>query len=248
MLDAIEYQAANNDIPKLGDTIAPWLYRGWLLPYVVGIHEHVIHRWPYYLATLEAGCFLESPIPQVRFSEPDKSVFRKLQEWCEIIGYDHGGWSDFTTLIEWFLYALRLSDEYPRRISDDKQEQLYRTVNVGPMLQKPYDYLGTIVSEHKANGWNPTAFYPTPHAVCECMAQMTLHDLDPNKTGKLADGRDLRAASVCDPCIGSGQDVDYLAVSMTKINGALYVPWLSFPLPKAIVNEAKPIQVEGIII
>src|SRR5919197_878659 len=67
-----------------------------------------------------------------------------------------------------------------------------------------------------------------------------------------ADGRDLRLTSVCDPCVGSGrmllhasnfslclfgQDIDPLAVAMCKINGALYAPWLSFPLPASIVGS-----------
>jgi hypothetical protein len=34
-----------------------------------------------------------------------------------------------------------------------------------------------------------------------------------------------------------GQDVDPLAVAMCKINGALYAPWLSFPLPESIVGR-----------
>jgi hypothetical protein len=31
-----------------------------------------------------------------------------------------------------------------------------------------------------------------------------------------------------------GQDVDPLAVAMCKVNGGLYAPWLSFPLPDTI--------------
>src|SRR5919197_815569 len=67
-----------------------------------------------------------------------------------------------------------------------------------------------------------------------------------------ADGRDLRLTSVNDPCVGSGrmllhasnfslrlygQDIDPLAVALCKINGALYAPWLSFPLPVALVGS-----------
>lgn len=35
-----------------------------------------------------------------------------------------------------------------------------------------------------------------------------------------------------------GQDIDPLAVAMCKINGALYAPWMSFPLPEAILGNA----------
>ena len=33
-----------------------------------------------------------------------------------------------------------------------------------------------------------------------------------------------------------GQDIDPLAVAMCQINGALYAPWLSFPLPEAVLG------------
>jgi hypothetical protein len=113
-------------------------------------------------------------------------------------------------------------------------------------LQTPWDYLGDHVAAGKARGWNPTGFYPTPHPVVECMVRMTMHDTEKN-------GRDPRTLSVCDPCVGSGRmllhasnfslrlfgnDIDPLAVMMCQSNGALYAPWLSFPLPDAIVGTA----------
>jgi hypothetical protein len=100
------------------------------------------------------------------------------------------------------------------------------------------------IASSKARGWNPTGFYPTPHSVVESMVRMTMHD-----AGR--DGRDPRRLSDCDPCVGSGrmllhgsnhslrlygQDVDLLAVAMCKINGALYAPWLVFPLPASILG------------
>jgi hypothetical protein len=123
-------------------------------------------------------------------------------------------------------------------------EQLYRQVNLQPLLERPYDYLGAFVAEHKARGWNPTGFYPTPHPVVECMVRMTMHDTQ-------SGGRDPRTLSVCDPAAGSGrmllhasnlslclfgQDIDALAVAMCKINGALYAPWMAFPLPASIIG------------
>src|SRR5208282_5253323 len=127
-------------------------------------------------------------------------------------------------------------------------EQLYRRVNLIPLLEKPHDYLGDYVAMGKANGWNPTGFYPTPHPVVECMVRMLMHDGD-------VEGRDPRVLSVCDPCVGSGrmllhasnfslnlwgQDIDPLAVAMCKINGAMYAPWLSFPLPTSITDANVP--------
>lgn len=262
-MDALEFLDQFGRLPMLGDSVAPWHYRGWLLPYIAGVHETTLFRWPYLMRTLAAGEFLQEPIPKLLFGEPRKSVYKSIQDWCCIIGYDAGGWSDFCTLLDWLLYGLRLSNERPKNISEDKNRKLYQNVDVTEMIQHPYDYLGTIVSEHKANGWNPTAFYPTPHAVCESMVQMVFHDMDPDKTGKMSDGRDVRAASVCEPCLGSGrmlmhasnysmnlygQDCDRIAINMALINGALYAPWMSFPLPKLIVGDGNPISIGGILI
>jgi hypothetical protein len=234
-------------LPRLGDPVLPWRYRGWLLPYLFDLHElipAVADRWGYLHRTLEAGRLLDEPIPQVRFGPPNNRVFALLQEWLGLAGRDGDGWDSFRTLLDWLCWALALSGEEPR-LSDQGNERLYRQVNLGPLLERPHDYLGAFVSERKAGGWNPTGFYPTPHAVVELMVRMTMHDI-----GK--DGRNPRTMSVADPCVGSGrmllhssnfslslwgQDVDPLAVAMCKINGALYAPWMSFPLPASILGQ-----------
>lgn len=233
-------------LPHLGDTPAPWNYRGWLLWYVIELHAlvpAVADRWGYHLRTLEAGRLLDEPIPQIVFGPPDNKVFSLLHDWSKLIGYDCGGWTDFHTLLDWLCWSLAVSQEQPR-LNDEVNEKLYRSVNLVPLLEKPYDYLGQHVASSKARGWNPTAFYPTPHAVVECMVRMTMHD-------SKNDDRDPRSYSVCDPCCGSGrmllhasnlslnlhgQDIDPLAVAMSMINGALYAPWLSFPLPASILE------------
>jgi hypothetical protein len=33
-------------------------------------------------------------------------------------------------------------------------------------------------------------------------------------------------------------DIDPLAVSMCKVNGALYAPWMAFPLPASILGKS----------
>jgi hypothetical protein len=53
-------------------------------------------------------------------------------------------------------------------------------------------------------------------------------------------GRMLLHASNFSLCL-YGVDIDPLAVAMCKINGALYAPWMSFPLPAAILGtDVKP--------
>jgi hypothetical protein len=233
-------------LPRLGDDPPPWAYRGWLLPYVIQLHTlipAVANRWGYHLRTLEAGKLLDEPIPQIAFGPPERGVFRLLEQWSGLVNRDCGDWSDFRTLIDWLSWALGLAPE-PPALPADVNERLYRQVNVGPLLEHPYDYLGQHIAEHRARGWNPTGFYPTPHEVVELMVQMTVHDTR-------AEGGDPRLKTVCDPCVGSGrmllhasnhslrlfgQDIDPLAVAVCKVNGALYAPWLAFPVPAAILG------------
>lgn len=257
-MDLAIFFSRENRLPRLGDSPSPWRYRGWLLPYVFLIHElcpAVANRWGYYFRTVEAGKLLDEAIPQIAFGAPDQRVFSLLHDWSRLIGGDCGGWSDFHMLLEWLSWGLSLGCHEPH-LAEAVNEKLYRQVNIGPLLQAPHDYLGDHVALGRARGWNPTGFYATPHPVVECMVRMTL---DRGRAGK----RDPRTLSVCDPCAGSGrmllhasnyslnlwgQDIDPLAISMCKINGALYAPWLSFPISSAILGtdaaslspEAKP--------
>lgn len=247
-LDLTTFLGKHGRLPRLGDPVAPWHYRGWLLAYVIQLHAivpAVADRWGYHLRTLEAGKLLDEPIPQIAFGPADNRVFSLLHKWSRLIGWDCGGWSDFRTLVDWLCWGLALNREMPP-LREQVHEQLYRQVNVGVLLARPYDYLGDHVAMSKARGWNPTGFFPTPHAVVELMVRMMMQD-----QGKK--GQDPRTATVCDPCVGSGrmilhasnhslclygQDIDPLAVAMCKINGALYAPWLSFPLPASVLGTA----------
>ena len=230
--DVFEFLNMHQRLPRLGDTPAPWRYRGWMLPYVIQLHAlipAVANRWGYHLRTLEAGNLLDQPIPQIHFGEPDNRVFALLRTWSGLIGYDCGGWSDFRSLLDWLAWSMALNDTEPH-LSEGVNEKLYRQVDLHSLLQRPYDY-------------------PTPHPVAECMIQMTMHDT-------AADGRDSRLRSCCDPCVGSGrlllhasnrslclwgQDIDPLAIAMCKINGALYAPWMAFPFPASILGmHVKP--------
>jgi hypothetical protein len=246
-LDLTGFIQREGRLPHLSDTPPPWHYRGWLLPYVLQLHALIpaaADRWGYHLRTLEASRLLDEPIPQIIFGPPNRKVFSLLRDWSRLIGRDCGSWCDFRTLLDWFSWGLMMCQEEPS-LSDEVNEKLYRQVDLGPLLADPYDYLGAYVAQGKSRGWKPTAFYPTPHNVVEVMVQMTMHDAR-------TEGRDPRLMTVCDPCVGSGrmllhasnhcmclfgQDIDPLAVAMCKINGALYAPWLSFPLPESLLGK-----------
>jgi hypothetical protein len=138
--------------------------------------------------------------------------------------------SDF---MKWLLWGFGEGER--SRISAEANEFLYRTFNLGPLLQHPHDYLGHILTEAKAGYWsNPNAFYPTPNAVYHAMAEMQMHNA-------AKDTGDLKTKSVLDCCVGTGhmlmyasnyslflygQDIDRTCVMACKINGYLYMPWL----------------------
>jgi hypothetical protein len=161
--DLTAFVAAHRRLPRLGDTPAPWHYRGWLLPYVIELHAlipAVADRWGYHLRTLEAGRLLDEPIPQIAFGPADNRVFTLLQDWARLSGRDCGGWSDFRVLLEWLCWALALCEEEPR-ISDEVNERLYRQVNLVPLLERPHDYLGDHVATSKARaGTRPASTRP----------------------------------------------------------------------------------------
>lgn len=240
--DLIAFTTQTGRLPRLGDAVAPWRYRGWLLWYVIEIHARhpdVPDRWGYYFRTREAGRLLDEPIPQIRFLDgPDHEAMKQLDGAVSIIEHRYGSFESFRRLVDWLAFALAVSDE-DRGMDHDTEEKLYRQFNVGPVVVAPYDHLGTMLSERKSNKWNNTGFYPTPHNVVECMVQMTFGD------------GDHRAKTVCDPCIGTGrmllhasnyslrlhgQDIDPLVLSICKINGALYAPWMSFSFPKEVFD------------
>jgi hypothetical protein len=256
--DLAAFAAREGRLPRLGDTPAPWHYRGWLLPYLVLAHARVpavADRWGYHLRTLQAGRLLDEPIPPVAFGPPDNRVFALLREWSGLAGRDGGGWGDFCTLLDWLCWALALGSEEPH-LAEQAHERLYRGVNLVPLLERPYDYLGDHAASGRTRGWNPRCFYATPHPVAECLARMAFHD-----AGR--DGRDVRTLTVLEPAVGSGRillhaanyslalfgnDIDPVAVAMCKLNGALYAPWISFPLPEAILGrrvEPPPAPLPG---
>jgi hypothetical protein len=112
------------------------------------------------------------------------------------------------------------------------------------LLERPHDYLGAYVSRGSGTGWNPAGLRVTPHLVVESQVRAAFRDLR-------CDGGDRRAVKVYDPSTGSGrtllhasnrsmnlhgQDTDPLAVTMSRLNGVLYAPWLAFPLPEHVLG------------
>jgi len=54
--DLVDFFNQQNRLPRLGDERPPWKHRGWLLPYVIMLHQHcpaVGDCWGFLLRTQE---------------------------------------------------------------------------------------------------------------------------------------------------------------------------------------------------
>lgn len=223
------------------DQKKPWEYRGWLMHYRLLLEEtgEVGRRWDYWARTMSAGRLLDEKIPQICFSGEPHAGMKLVEGWLRQVDQSHGGWAAVGKLFDWLLWGFALCPEAPK-LSAELNEQLYRTVNLAPLLTSPYDYFGEWIALSKGR-WNPHAFFPTPHNVVEMMVRMNMDT-----------GEDMRAKTVCDPTVGSGRmllhasnfslrlygaDVDAELVKLTKINGALYAPWLVRPFPDNFFSQ-----------
>jgi N-6 DNA Methylase len=228
-------------VPMLGDDKKPWEYSGWLLYYRMLLEEHpaIPKRWEYWCRAMSAGRVLDDAIPQIVFGESGAAgVVKLVDKWIRLVCDFESSSSAMHKLADWFLWGFGLSKE-PPGLSVELNERLYREVNLGPLLLQPYDCLGEWMADQKGS-WNPHAFFPTPHCVVEMMTRMNL-----------GENEDIRAKTVCDPCVGSGRmllhasnhslrlygtDIDPLIIKICKINGALYAPWMVRPFPESFFH------------
>lgn len=275
-LPIYDYLIEHGRLPRMGEDPQPWAYRGWLLPYVIALHEHPYFgkentpddvpkehvrvgncpdRWGYYLNIRATEQLPDEPIPRVDFRPEHETVVRKWWE-SETKGIgqllhiveNHVQSSAFRCIIDWIAYGLAIDDELARDLKEPQLIKLYQTFNVEPLLLEPSDYFGAFLAATKTNKFNTTGFYPTPHVVCEMMARMTIDAFQPEPD----DTRDPRLYSVIDPCVGTGRmllhasnhslnlwgmDIDPLVIKIAKINGALYAPWLTWPLPSKVIGK-----------
>jgi hypothetical protein len=250
---AEEFYLEHGRFPALGDQRPPWRYRGWLLNQIQLCHFHpaVVNRWGYYFKIFESGELGDDPIPRVDFVGHVKEglpAYKNMMKCVDLLDRVCGGWASLYAFLDWLTFAIGV-DKRPRREIDDRtQEQLYKTFNLEPWLVMPADYFGDVLCELKGKR-NRTGFYPTPHNVCEMMARMTFFDAE--RDGAI----DLRKATVCDPCVGTGrmllhasnyslrlfgQDIDPLVLQACLINGALYAPWIAWPFDKKIFEKDAP--------
>lgn len=243
----------------------PTSQRGWLVQYLVQGDDCLWHGRMYWWFRAARGELPDDPIPQIAWRDVgDRAVrpelkemsahferqykggpplsadgARKHLEW--LISRMGGGWEALLYLVRWLAWGLAVNHEdgRPRAYggaTEEWDEILYRDFHLGRLQAADADVLGFLLSKHRGKGWNPHAYFPTSMNVCQCMAQIVMHDVD----GKLDDGRDARMASVFDPCVGTGRmllaasnfsvnlygmDIDPTMVDACAVNLALYAPW-----------------------
>jgi len=252
-LDVNRFVLEHGRMPFLSDPTPPCHYRGWLLFQVqlADAHPAAPGRWRHYMRTMEAGHLLDEPIPEINFSSTaDPAGMKMLMKCVDLLAHRGSVWSAFERFVAWLSWGLAVSTEMPQ-VEEATAEALYRTFNFEPLILHPYDYLGEILAGDRASGWNPNAFYPTPHPLCEMIMRMCLAD---RSTGG---ERDPRLRTVNEPAAGtgrmllhasnysyllSGMDKDKLVVDICFCNGAFYAPWLSFPFPEWILEGTSPPQ------
>jgi len=160
-------------------------------------HPNAPGRWNHYLRTFEAGQLLDEPIPQVQFAAtPDSVALKGLSRCVDLLAYRDSHWTAFENFIQWLAWGLAVSKDRPQ-IEEATSEALYRTFTFEHLLLHPHDYLGQMLCDRRGKGWNPHAYYPTPHALCECMTQIAF------SSGIREKGK--RREKVFDPCMASGR-------------------------------------------
>lgn len=236
----------NGRVPVITDTKKPWAYKGHLLYYLqmcqnLGVSQTGFpDRWGYFLD----GCREE--IPTIQFlsvfqASAARNCVNMLNKLLRASERRFSQWEAFSKLTKWIAYGLGVStsdeEQDALSITEDVQEAWYRGMDVSKFLYVPADYFGHIICENMSTGWNPHAFFPTPDTVVRAMTEMAMHDI----------GQKGKECTVLDPCVGTGRmllhagnyslhlygaDIDPLMVRCTRINGAIYTPWLSFNVDK----------------
>lgn len=143
-------------LPFASDSVKPWDYQGWLLPYVIlanAARVDVVNRWGWWAGCHLNGGLVNEPIPHIHFGSEfgpgAKDAFKIIDQCLKIIGSGTGGsWSAYTDFIEWLAWGCGVAGEKPG-FSEKTNEELYRTFNLEPFLTRPSDYLGQHLAERR---------------------------------------------------------------------------------------------------
>tara|TARA_R100001594_G_scaffold36976_2_gene66858 strand:+ start:475 stop:1206 length:732 start_codon:yes stop_codon:yes gene_type:complete len=211
-------------------------------------------RWEYWANIVCNGTIGDEPIPYmpwVRSSSTEPGKWGNLpHELCSELGspdsaskqiqkvfdncYQHG--ATLLDLAEWLLWAFGSTsvDKRPS-LPEHAAVTMYHQLQLELMVAHPIDWGEFLARDYysksskQRSGW-----FATPIDLARLMCEMTFHDFT-------TDGRDSRAVSVNEPCVGtgvillcasnhslnlSGQDVDIVMCRLCELNAYLHVPWL----------------------
>ena len=133
-------------------------------------------RWDYWTRTIATGKVLDEPIPQIDWLSHGHDEPRKNLEKCIGLCNNRFSRTALDLFVDWLLHAFGdPSVELPSDLEPRLNAGWYKTFNLGPYLQHPFDYLGEYAAELYGSGRsNPTAYFPTPMNVSLMMANMMM--------------------------------------------------------------------------
>ena len=220
------------------------LTHGWMLPTLLHLDDCLCGRWDYWRRCCERpGTLPAASIPHLDFLDlPHPATRRMLERSLDCIPR-HGSWRTWGSwqyvayFLDWLLFGLghKGQSQAPREPDGCRgaSDRLYQVFALDALLLWPHDYFGSLLAETSYG--KGQGFYPTPHPICEFMTRMVCDDK-----------RDMRAETVCDPCVGTGRmllhasnhslrlfgmDIDPVLCKATLVNGYCFAPWLVRPIP-----------------
>jgi len=227
-----QYLVEHERLPRIGEDRQPWEYSGWQIPYLILADSLTNKRWGYFLSLWLDLRLPDEPIPEIVFSTSNAG--QRALQGLEKTLFHHAGSFAWRTTLEWLGWGLGLLDEAPK-IPTEISEKLYRSFNLELLLKEAADHLGVYLSESMARGSKKgTGFFPTPMHLSQIMVSMTVGS------------EDVRLKTINDPAVGtgsfllaasnhslllSGNDINADCVLSTRIQGALYAPWLTWGIP-----------------
>lgn len=236
----------------------------WLLPHIQLIDSALSGRWPWWIERLLQGELGDHQIPQInfrpfpsrrrceypRFEKEVGSGADILKQFLGAIEHARMEGQSVYRVLQWFLYGLETGVERPQ-FSDDLEIRLYQdgVQALCRMMAIPGDWGADVMAEVVGGGNSNTGWFPTPGSIAQVMYQMTV-----------CDGRDTRAWSMHDPCVGTGvfllygsnhcldltaSDIDPTMVAWTKLQSYLFAPWAVYG-DKNLIREIREHRAKGI--
>lgn len=191
-------------------------------------------RWEWYSKIMLLKKLPAEPLPQINFVDDHDGRAREL-----VMNFLNVNTS-LDDLLNYLLHVFgHKGYEAPPKFNFD--------FPVEEALKLDRDLFGDVYSEVMGKGLRSgTGYFPTPQAICNLIADMSLSDCQLINT-------------VNDPCVGSGRmllsasnkslflsgnDINPICIKMTLVNGYFLAPWLVMPPPPEISQNYKQFKLE----